>query len=361
MTSGRPSAQRDGGMAPPWTGTGAVRSRAPGSPGQPPGATAPRTPAESAALVISRALGADGGDEPPVRRPSPVAAVLAALLVVAAASGYIAGSSGSSPPEPRTVEAGAARLDLPPGWERREPGAGIETVAARPLVAAPPGGGAQRIVAAELRRRGLGLMPRAAAARIEGASAGEPVSLGDVRATRYSAIESGGSRRRLNLFATPTARGTALVACAGSRAGDAGFMRRCQAVAATLSLAGGRKASELAAGDVATVDRALASLEARRASASRRLRRGGSRATRVSSVHSLAAAHARARSALTRLPKGSEARRAGAPVIRSLAGVERAYRGLARALRSRSRAREQAARREVRRRDAALRSAVERL
>lgn len=319
------------------------------------------TPAESAALVISRALGADGAAEPRAPRRPRATVALAALLVAAGASGYIAGGSGSSRAKPREVEVGAIRLGLPQGWEPVKPSKGIETVAARPLVAAPPGDGERRIVAAELPRRGLGLLPAAAAARLEAVSAGESVALGDLHATRYRAVEARARGRPVTLFAAPTTRAVALVACAGPDARGGSFSRRCEGVAAMLSLAGSRTAADLAPGDVAAVDRAITVLDARRAAAGRALRGSRSRAARVRVVRALARAHAGAASALRRLRDGSEAARAGEPVVRSLRGVVRAYRRLAGASLGNSRRREQAARRGVRRRDALLRRAVERL
>ena len=137
-------------------------------------------------------------------------------------------------------------------------------------------------------------------------------------------------------------------------------MRRCESVAATLSLVGVRSVGALAPDDVATIHRTVTLLDARRGAARRGLRRARSRAGRVRIVLALAAAHGRAARTLERLPAGPEARRVGA-AVRRLRGVDRAYRGLASAARRGDRPGEQAARRGVRRRDLELRRAVERL
>ena len=317
----------------------------------------PHTPSESAALVISRALAADTPRRLPAR--GPVLLALAALLVAAGASGYLIGRSGSESDGRRTIESGAIRLPLPAGWRRSEPSRGVETLASDAVVARPRGGGA-RLVAAELPRGGLGLLPRAAAKSLTDVSGGERMRLGRVDAARYRAVEAARPRRRVALYATPTSGGVALAACVAPPSAMSRFIRRCERVVATIAISDG-KASRLAAGgEVGYLNRTLARLDARREAVSRRLREARSPRLAARLVRELARSHAAAARALGNLPAASEAHRAGTGARRALRGVEAAYRGLAKVL-GRAGRRPGAALRTVRRRDAALRRAVARL
>ena len=319
----------------------------------------PRTASESAALVISRALSADRTSMRADRRNT-VALALSALLAVAGVTGYLAGNSGSAPAERRTAEADAVRLTLPGGWTRREPARGIETMAQEPLVAGPAGKGSRRLIAARLSREGLSLLPSPARKRLADVSGGEPVRLGRIRAARYRAVEATAPRRRVTLYAMPTSRGVALAACVAPPAAWRRFAPGCERAVAALSVPGARP-SRLAAAQVAPLNRALAGLDAERAAAGRQLGSARSPAQRARIVQALAAAHGVAAGALGDLPAGSEARRSGVAAARALRGVEAAYYGLAEALGANRRARREAARRTLLRRDAALRRAIERL
>ena len=310
--------------------------------------------------MISRALAADASrGRLPAR--SPVLLALAALLAAAAVSGYLVGrAGGSASAAHRTMELDAIRLTLAEGWRRSEPTRGVETLASEVVVAEPIGGGDGRLVATELPRDGLGLLPRPAARSLTEVSGGERVRLGRIDAARYRAVEAARPRRRVTVYATPTSGGVALAACAAPPASMRRFMRRCDRAVATIAVSDARPSRLVAAGEVGYLNRTLTRLDARREAVRRELQAARSPQVTLRLVHEVARSHAAAASALGNLPAASEARRAGAGVMRALQGVDAAYRRLAEVLGGTGR-RRQAAIRILLRRDAALRRAIARL
>ena len=204
------------------------------------GATAPAGPAAptapAAAPPAERRRGLTGG----------MLALVAVLGVAAAAAGYLIGSGGGDSEEPSepftsSASAGTVGLSFPAGWQRVSEPPGIPGMRFDdPLVLEPQGQGRARLVAGQVPASGPALLPTQFLGRLPGgAPTGEPVRLNRLQALRYEGLTPQGVDGQLQVYAVPTDRGVATVACTAP-AGAAGddFRRDCEGVATTLKLAG---------------------------------------------------------------------------------------------------------------------------
>jgi hypothetical protein len=172
--------------------------------------------------------------------------VLITLAAGAALAGFLVGRGGGGGEEQaeaftNTASAGSVGLSFPAGWERVPEEPNVPGVRFRdPLVLAPDAPARARLVAGNVAASGPALLSAGLLDRLSGgAPQGEPVRLNDLEALRYRGLEPGELAGQLQLYAVPTTRGVATVACtAPGGAQAAGFRRDCESVAATLELAG---------------------------------------------------------------------------------------------------------------------------
>jgi tRNA A-37 threonylcarbamoyl transferase component Bud32 len=207
----------------------------PATPVEIPAAAPP--PAEDAVVPPSLA-------EPRRRRLSlrrALSLAVAALLLAGAAlaAGVIA--ADDSAPESQRLGAGGLEIDLPTGWtaaQRKRSGIpGMPLI--DPLVLAPEGGaGGESVTVGFSLATGKTLLPAALRQTPAGPAKGSPVSLGSLEALRYRGLSAPGSADRLAVFASPTDRGVATVACQPDEPGTE-FSGLCQRLASTLELTRG--------------------------------------------------------------------------------------------------------------------------
>ena len=212
---------------------------------------------------------------------APRSRCLVVLGLAGAAAGYVLGSGGddsgtASDPLANSASAGTVGLSFPAGWRRVSEEPGIPGARFDQPVVLAPASGRARLVAGQVAATGPALLPAGLLARLPGgAPDGEPVHLGRLEALRYRNLKPRGLDGSLQLYAVPTTRGVATVACttpAGPEA--ASFLANCESVATSLQLSG---AKPYALGPdpayARTLSTTLGKLDRARAPAAARLRR----------------------------------------------------------------------------------------
>ena len=210
------------------------------------GATIPADVAAPAGAGPASAATVPAAAPPAVRRRAVLVPLLIALAAGAAVAGFLIGSGGGGSEEPgaaftNTASAGSIGLSFPAGWKRVSEEPNVPGVRFRdPLVLAPDAPAQARLVAGNVAASGPTLLSAGLLGRLAGgAPEGEPVRLNDLEALRYRALEPRDLAGQLQLYAVPTTRGVATVACIAPGGAQAeGFRRDCESVAATLELAG---------------------------------------------------------------------------------------------------------------------------
>jgi predicted Ser/Thr protein kinase len=203
-----------------------------------PPAAAPTTAAAppAAAPPAARGRGLTGGG----------IALVAVLGLAGAAGGYLLGSGGNdadraAEPFGNSASAGTLQLSFPAAWKRVSDQPQVPGVRFKePIVLAAGKPQGARLVAGQVAGRGPELLSAGLARRLpSGSPDAQPVRLGGVQALRYRGLAPRGLTGALQLYAVPTTRGVATIACTGP-AGTAGaaFRRDCESVATTLRLVG---------------------------------------------------------------------------------------------------------------------------
>jgi serine/threonine protein kinase len=304
-------------------------------------------------------------DEP--RSRTPVALVVAATAVLAVAAGLLVGDRESSTPAPSrpaprlASSAGndALALRFPEPWRQTNRPPAIEGLDLARPVALDAGTGGAGVVAGRTTATGPTLLPAAFVKRLADRPAGEPVRLGAVQALRYRGLRPGESGPALTVFAVPTSRGVATIACHAPAAAAAAFEADCERVAASLELSGA-KAYALGpqAGYARRLDRALTALAAARSRDRRALAGAKTQGGQARLAGALAAAHDRAADALARLAVTPADAGAHAALVAAVRRARGGYARMARAARRHDARGFAAGERTVRDGDAMLRKAL---
>jgi hypothetical protein len=140
----------------------------------------------------------------------------------------------------RTATAGTLELSFPDTWDTSQEGPGFASLAFRDAIRLAPSdtGAGAGLAAGQSRATGATLVPPAFAASLQGdLPKAEEVTLGDLEALQYSGLSLAGSGEAASLFAVPTNKGIATVACAAGQGGSA-VIGQCEAIATTLKLVG---------------------------------------------------------------------------------------------------------------------------
>jgi protein kinase-like protein len=299
-----------------------------------PGETGPAAGATRAAGTHDQAAAAPSPAAPPRpeerRRPHvPVAAVAVAAMAVAATAGFLAGGSGSGDGAELTssASAGSLALSFPDGWRRSMEQAGVPGMRFSDAIELePPGPAGARATAGMARGSGPTLLPASFRSRLaEVPSPDDPVRLGNADALRYTGLAPEGLDGTATVYAAPTSRGVATVACVAPR-GARDFLADCEQVAATLELAGARPyplgPSEQYARLLAGTTRAL---ERSRADGARRLRAARTPDAQAGVAASLATAYERVSRRLRGAEVSPREGAANARIAAALGAIGAAY------------------------------------
>ena len=302
-------------------------------------------------------------------RPALAVAGVAAVAVVAIAAGLLIGNRKTASPAaaaaaPALVSsAGNDVLDLsfPDTWRRASRPPAIEGLDLARPVALSAGAGGGGVVAGRSAATGPTLLPAAFVKRLAGRPAADRVRLGALQALRYRGLRPGGAGPALTVFAVPTSRGVATVACLAPPASAAAavFQADCQRVAASLKLSGprafglGPQADYARGADRAITALAAARLRDRRALAGARTQGGQGRLAAA-----LATAHDRALRALSGLAISPADAEAHASLVAAIRRARDGYARMSRAARHHDAKGFAAGERAVRGGDAGLRTAL---
>jgi serine/threonine-protein kinase len=297
------------------------------------------TPATVLARPARVPAGPSSRDEPRSRVPL---ALVAAVAILAVAAGLLIGGRGDSSPAParpapplaNSASGDVLDLSFPTTWRRTTRPPPIEGLdLARPVALGAPTRGAG-IVAGRTTAAGPTLLPAAFLERLADRPAAERVRLGAVQALRYRGLRPGGSGPALTVFAVPTSRGVATLACHAPAAAAAAFQADCERVAASLKLSGA-KAYALGpqAGYARGADRALTALARARARGRRALARARTQGGQSRLAGALATDHDRAADALARLAVSPADATAHAALVAAIRRARDGYARMARAAR----------------------------
>jgi hypothetical protein len=293
--------------------------------------------------------------------------VVVAVAAIAVAAGLLLGKPDDSTPAPApsapSLSSSAANdavaLSFPATWSRADHAPALDGLDLARPVALTAGARGTGVVAGRTAATGPALLPAAFVKQLPDRPAAERVRLGELQALRYRDLRPGGSATALTVFAVPTARGVATVACHAPAAAAAAFRADCERVAASLKLSGTKPyglgpQEPYARG----VDRALTALAAsrgrdRRALASARTQGGQSRL-----AGALARDHDRAATALAQLAVSPADARAHAALVAAVRRSRDGYARMARAARRHDAKGFAAGERAVRDGDARLRAAL---
>ena len=302
-------------------------------------------------------------------RPALAVAGVVAVAVVAIAAGLLIGNRKTASPAaagaaPALVSsAGNDVLDLsfPDTWRRASRPPAIEGLDLARPVALSAGAGGGGVVAGRSAATGPTLLPAAFVKRLAGRPAADRVRLGALQALRYRGLRPGGAGPALTVFAVPTSRGVATVACLAPPASAAAavFQADCQRVAASLKLSGprafglGPQADYARGADRAITALAAARLRDRRALAGARTQGGQGRLAAA-----LATAHDRALRALSGLAISPADAEAHASLVAAIRRARDGYARMSRAARHHDAKGFAAGERAVRGGDAGLRTAL---
>jgi hypothetical protein len=176
--------------------------------------------------------------------PALIAGIAAAALALAVV-GFLAGKGGGGgdeqPEGTSSAQSGAITITYPNSWERGQAPSvpGIEFTNA--IAAGPAGQENNRMVTGMVDASGASLLPPAFVKTL-GAEPDrkDTVRLGDYQAYRYRDLDPGGFNPALTVYAVPTDKGVATVACTADQAQAARFLPACERAASTLELEGAK-------------------------------------------------------------------------------------------------------------------------
>ena len=148
---------------------------------------------------------------------------------------------------------------------------------------------------------------------------GEPVSLGDLEALRYSGLKPNNYPQELTVYAVPTDSGVATVACSASAAEAANFLPECERAASTLTLSG-TEAVDLGIPESYTkaLNSAMTKLQSERAAALKKAKSAGSTSAQASALRQAAAAYSTAAKTLAAQKGGPQVDGANTAILAAL-------------------------------------------
>ena len=174
--------------------------------------------------------------------------LVTAVTAIAVAAGLLLGKPDDSTPAPSPSAAAlsssaandAVGMSFPATWSRADRAPAIDGLDLARPVALSAGARDAGVVAGRTAATGPTLLPAAFVKRLPDRPDAERVRLGELQALRYANLRPGGSATALTVFAVPTTRGVATVACHAPAAAAAAFRADCERVAASLKLSGAK-------------------------------------------------------------------------------------------------------------------------
>jgi hypothetical protein len=356
---------------------------APASPAEPPapapvaadaGAARTRTSETAAAATESATAAAGPAASAPTRalpeaRRGGLGPVLLglALLGVVVVAGLLIGraSGGSNEPTPAASRVYTERpleLSYPDGWQRAEdpppiPGLKLQN----PIAVSESGVGRDALLAGTTDATGPSLLPAALLDRLgETPARDDAVRSGELEAYRYRDLRPDGFEGTMTVYVAPTTEGVVTVACAASTLRIAEtFLPACGEVAGGLKLIQGEPFALGADKNyLAKLDQTFERLNRDRAREARTLRGAKTQAGQAQAAASLTQSYRRARRSLRGGSVSPTVRGAAASVRAALARTEAAYGRLTAAARRGNREQYDAVRKDVRKGETAVKSAL---
>jgi hypothetical protein len=292
------------------------------------------------AAAAARSAGAPSRGER--RSLVPAALVVAAVGAIAVAAGLLLGkpdnstpaAAPSAPPLSSSAANDAVALSFPATWSRADRAPAIDGLDLARPVALTAGARGAGVVAGRTTATGPTLLPAAFLKQLPDRPAAERVRLGELQALRYRDLRPKGSATALTVFAVPTTRGVATVACRAPAAAAAAFRPDCERVAASLRLSGAKPYGLGPQGPYARgVDRALTALAASRGRDRRALASARTQGGQAKLAGALARDHDHAAVALARLAVSPADARAHAALVAAVRRSRDGYARMARAAR----------------------------
>jgi serine/threonine-protein kinase len=263
---------------------------------------------------------------PIARRRAVFAAAAVAVLAIAGTAGaFAAGGKGddgkarAKPSPGPALRAGALTVRAPAGWRAATtpelPGLQLDDASA----AAPAAGAAAGLVIGTSAASGASLLPAGLTSRLSGEPDPEAVRLGNTEALRHSGLRPRGYDRPLTVFAVPTTRGVATVACLG----EGTALKACEAAATSLRLSAGARAYAIGprADYARGVTRVTTRLAADRKAALADWRKARTRRQEGTAAQALSTAYARAGRSMEHLDISPLERAANDDAVRALAAT----------------------------------------
>jgi len=177
--------------------------------------------------------------------PALIGGIAAAALVLAIV-GFLVGKGGgggdSQPEGTSSAQSGAITITYPRSWQRSDDVPAIPGFEfTNPITVGPQSQPSNRLVTGLVDASGASLLP-AAFVKSLGADPDrtDTVRLGDLQAYRYRNLDPGGFNPALTLYAVPTDKGVATIACTADQAQAAQFLPECERAASTLELEGAK-------------------------------------------------------------------------------------------------------------------------
>src|SRR4051794_20398757 len=327
----------------------------------------------TAATAPLPAAGLTPGTGTAVRAPGRVSGALIAAVVVGVivlgVVGYLVGSSGSTskeaPANNSSASAGALTITFPDTWERVESAPPIPGLAFKdPISVSPKGGPAVGALTAGMTSASdPSLLPVTFKKGLADKNPkGEPVSLGDLEALRYTGLKPNNYPQELTVYSVPTDSGVATVACSASAAQAASFLPECERAASTLTLSG-TEAVDLGipASYTKALNKAMTRLQAERGAALKKAKSAGSTSAQASALRAAAAAYAAAAKTMAAQNGGPQVEGANTAIIAALRAGAAGYTAMASAVASNNPGRYKSGEAAVKKADAALQKALKSL
>src|SRR4051794_22529219 len=250
---------------------------------------------------------------------------IAAAAVVLAIVGFLAGKGGGGgddqPQGTSSAQSGAITITYPSDWQRADNPPSIPGVEfTNPIVVGPAGQPNNRLTTGLVDASGPTLLP-AAFVKSLGADpkTNDTVRLGDLQAYRYTNLDPGGFQPALTLYAVPTDKGVATVACTADPAQAAKFLPECERAASTLEL-DGAKPFDLGLGRdyVSRLNSTFKRLEGARDAGVRGLKSAKTPAQQARAATGISRAYSAAARSLSRAPVSPQAASANDEIVAAL-------------------------------------------
>jgi hypothetical protein len=274
-------------------------------------------------------------------------AIAALVFVTVAIFGYLAGHGRSSAaPVERTAESSNAAVTITypsgPGWRPAFVATPLPGISISEAVALAPAGDATRggLVVGRLLGVGASPLPDQLLAHLRALPNAKVVGLASTQAYRYAGLRLTGDQRQVTLYTVPSSpASTTAIVCYSSPALTR-YLRTCEQIAATLTIATGRPQSELrsyypltpAPGYGREIRGAIARVDALLLTVRAQLQPGAARATASSLADRLAEGLTGTADSLSAVPPPAATARVHAALSDSLRRASAAYAALAAAV-----------------------------